>query len=157
MKRSVKIITFCKLFLCCRWPSVIAVSIWRDSCDMKLGVGVRKRNVWSKIWIRNEITRIDRACKTKCLDRDKTLSHIVPFWNKNQEYSLKITSKNPTYLARKDFEGINISVFFASPELVVMNLSRCATLLLPQQPPKITKHETNNTKYHATPNRVCNP
>ena len=27
----------------------------------------------------------------------------------------------------------------------------------PQQPPKITKHETNNTKYHATQNRVCNP
>lgn len=27
----------------------------------------------------------------------------------------------------------------------------------PQQPLKITKHETNNTKYHATQNRVCKP
>ena len=85
---------------------------------------------------------IDEAGKTKILHRNESLSHGGSSWSKYPEYFVKMTSKNPTYLAKNGFEAINVSVFLASPELEVMNLSRCGTLLLPTATSK--NHETRN-------------
>ena len=141
--RKNKIMTFCKKTpRCVRWHSIIYRNV-----DVKgfsrYEVGKRLKKNMNEKW--NSDNWWGRQNKNPQSPKriSLSLSHGGSSWGKYPEYFAEMTSENPTYLAKNDFEEINVSVFLASPELEVMNLSRCGTLLLPTAT-SIKNHETRN-------------
>ena len=142
--RKNKIMTFCKKTpRCVRWHSIIYRNVdVKGFSRYEVGGWCCKTKRLKKNL--NEEWNSDNwwGRQNKILHRNESLSHGVPLEAKYPEYFVKMTSENPTYLAKNDFEEINVSEFLTSPELEVMNLSRCGTLLLPTATSK--NHETRN-------------